>query len=107
MFLLVRAAKGSGDPGWDHRVSFSRSDTSLRVGGVLDCKGARRNRTVGHVRVPIWEMRKAGQRVSKSAGQRKGGKERFVLSHPSAQNAEGCGIHGFPIRRVGHPHILL
>src|SRR5580698_8397372 len=48
-----------------------------------------------------------GNEDSGSAGQRKGGRERFVLSHPSAQNAEGCGIHGFPIRRVGHPHILL
>ena len=31
----------SGDPGWDRRVAFLLSDTSLRVGGVLDCKGAR------------------------------------------------------------------
>ena len=44
-----------GDPDWDRRVSFSTSDTSLRVGGVLDCKGARGFRIVGHVRVPIWE----------------------------------------------------
>ena len=31
----------SGDPDWDRRVAFSMSDTSLRAGGVLDCKGAR------------------------------------------------------------------
>jgi hypothetical protein len=45
----------SGDPDWDRRVSFSRSDTSLRVGGVLDCKGARGIRIAGHMCVPIWE----------------------------------------------------
>ena len=47
--------KGSGDPNWDRRISFSTSDTSLRVGGVLACKGVQRFRIVGHVRVPIWE----------------------------------------------------
>ena len=47
--------KGSGDPDWDRRVSFSMSDTSLRAGGVLDCKGARGIRIAGHMCVPIWE----------------------------------------------------
>jgi hypothetical protein len=47
--------KGSGDPDWDRRIAFSTADTSLRVGGVLDCKGARRIRIVGHVSVPFWE----------------------------------------------------
>jgi hypothetical protein len=52
--------KGSGDPDWDRRVSFSTSDTSLRAGGVLDCKGGRGIRIVGHVRVPIWESGSTG-----------------------------------------------
>ena len=35
-----------------------------------------------------------GNEDSGSAGQRKGGRERLEVSHPSAQNAEGCGTHG-------------
>jgi hypothetical protein len=84
------AAKGSGDPGWDRRVSFSRSDTSLRVGGVLDCKSGRGFPANGHVRVPIWECGSTGapfwRRDCKT-----GGGLRSVLSHPSLERSEGWG----------------
>jgi hypothetical protein len=89
-------------PGWDRRVSFSTPEPSLRVRRVLDCKGARRNRTVGHVRVPFWEW----ARVSGPASRRVG-RERSKVSHPKFvvdrhREANGCATR--PPPHAPRPH---